>query len=109
MYQLLDALPAVIVDSTFLNDIKLGRVPSIRYIVNEFEQALVGDLKLLIRKLLEVILDEEESSIRQKAHDCLVLIHKRNAKAIVMEALESRHGGMLKRWEYLNAVIEVSS
>lgn len=109
LYQLLDALPAIIIDSTFLNDIKLGRIPSMRYIVNEFEQALVGDLKNLIRRLLEVILDEEEGSIRQKAHDCLVLIHKRNAKAIVMEALDSKRGGLLKRWEYLNALIEVSS
>ena len=77
--------------------------------VTEFEMALIGDLRNMISKVLQVLLSEERSELKEKCHECLVEIRKRNSRAIAAESLSAKAKGYLKRWEYLTVLLEATS
>lgn len=78
-------------------------------VVTEFEMVLIGDLRSVISQVLQVLLSEERSDLKEKCHECLVEIRRRNSRAVVAECLSAKARGYLKRWEYLTVLLEAAS
>lgn len=73
----------------------------------KFEDLLLGSLKNVIRKLVSIYLSINESLFKENLHKSLLIIKEKNPKSIFIEAIESKSGGMLKRWDYLNAILNI--
>lgn len=84
-----------------------GKAKLNKYIAPDFENKLIGDIRLLVRKLVGLVLAESEGAFREAAHACLLRIKDRRPLAIAHECVEAKRGGFLKRWEYLDTLLSI--
>lgn len=78
-----------------------------KYIAPEFEIKLIGDIRILTRKLVVLLLAEVEGTFKESAHLCLTKIKEKRPLAIAHECFEAKKSGFLKRWEYLDTLLSI--
>ena len=72
--------------------------------MDEFTKNLIGDPKQVIEKMASLILAEESQVIKEKINGLLQEIARRCPWALYFAIQEAKNKGMLKRWDYLNAL-----
>ena len=78
-----------------------------KYVFTEFEDKLVGDVRVLTKKLVSVMFAEAEGTFKESIHNCLLKIKEKRPLAIAHECFEAKRGGFLKRWEYLDTLLSI--
>lgn len=110
VFDLLESLPSDSKNTIEFEDLQnlRSQKPKVRkYVADEFEVRLLGDLKALVKKLVALILAENEGGFKDMAHECLVKIKCKRPVAIASECAEAKRGGFLKRWEYLDTLLAI--
>ena len=103
----LDSLNTDEVNIANVVDIQFGKPILNKYIATDFEGRLLGDIRLLVRKLVTLILSEIEGNFKEFIHLCLKTIKEKRPLAIAHECVEAKRGGFLKRWEYLDTLLSI--
>lgn len=80
-----------------------------KYVAEEFEDLLVGDIRAVCKKLLMIVMAEADGEFKDAAHNCLIKIKEKRPLAIAHECIEAKRGGFLKRWEYLDTLLSIPS
>ncbi|CAG9313031.1 unnamed protein product [Blepharisma stoltei] len=101
LQDLLQCLPVVVFDILNVKN------PISHDYYEKFEEELLGNFKEVIRKVVATYLSQPEGPFKESLHSCLLIIKEKNSKAIYIEAIEAKSAGMLKRWDYLNAIFHL--
>lgn len=92
-----------------LAEFRSGKGKLNKYVAEEIEYLLVGDIRKIAKKLISVIMAETDGDFKESAHVTLVKIKDKRALAIAHECIEAKKGGFLKRWEYLDTLLSLPS
>jgi hypothetical protein len=90
-----------------IHEFRTGKTRLPSYILEEFEDLVIGDLRKVVKKLLAIVLAEADGEFKESAHMTLVKIREKRPLALAYECIEAKKGGFLKRWEYLDTVLSL--
>jgi len=105
----IEQLPKDCANIVNVAEFRSGKCYLNKYIVEEFEDLLIGDIRVLCKKLLAVVMAEADGEFKDAAHVCLVQIKDKRPLAIAHECVDAKRGGFLKRWEYLDTLLSIPS